>query len=59
MRLRTGMRIPVNLDSDSGLKPITDSGQSDHVSERGGCQIMSLGARIGPMIFAFSVVILP
>ena len=28
------VRIPVKLITDSGVKPITDSGQTGHLSER-------------------------
>ena len=28
------LRIPVKLITDSGVKPITDSGQTGHLSER-------------------------
>ena len=31
---KRGVRIPVKLITDSGVKPITDSGQTGHLSER-------------------------
>ena len=33
-RIFAVLRIPVKLITDSGVKPITDSGQTGHLSER-------------------------